>query len=697
MGEIVSEDHVVQELVRSVEDIPIGVADVLTVLQQLCSEHDPKAMSAVLLHAQTYAQDHLPRLRRLVRLSMRPFEAACHYPLANFPAVMQGTITATPAATRPAPSLFYLNMRSPFYRSIRSHFRMRTSSSAPLTFLSLTPHSNPPHSLSNFHPLTVSLSRSLEVNGPSQYPPWISFPCTTLRPTSPVPITAVPPPPPLFPDVAASFPKVEKEVVVIRAAHRRIDDLVTGKHVILQPRTVQQQDEQEEQEQEEQEQEQQQQAHGDLGWQQEQIEGAFLLANGDGLQQTNGDVKWQANGDVKWQVDEYVQKEALPLIQTASPLLLSFLGHLGHLASTVVKASDNYLHLNKQLAHMFQPSPALNSAAAPSSLQEKFQSLHSALACRQERVDAAWKQLCALQGQVERELVPMAPPGDPYEASGGDGDPSSSTRPRTGLDFLRGHVTEAAPNPLPETYVDSEGWHYPVRKVPPQSPSRQQEQDNDDDADTVVRDHVVTTEIVTEAPESSNSVALKRPRYMQTTIGFGTGTPLVDITLVHQVVDRTISCIRLRYVEYDNGFGGGVSNLLSPFIARMANGKRKIKVDGVDSEGEPTSHEIVLSEEPIKGHKFGGTMADCIKLCKAFALEVATNLHTRMYSLKDMEGSKLYKVETWPEATDKRERRVVQWLDSNARVFLNRLPGVLMRAWQKTPVQVLFACAKSVD
>ncbi|CAI6005434.1 unnamed protein product [Closterium sp. NIES-65] len=293
MGEIVSEDHVVQELVRSVEDIPIGVADVLTVLQQLCSEHDPKAMSAVLLHAQTYAQDHLPRLRRLVRLSMRPFEAACHYPLANFPAVMQ--------------------------------------------------------------------------------------------------------------DVAASFPKVEKEVVVIRAAHRRIDDLVTGKHVILQPRTVQQQDEQEEQEQEEQEQEQQQQAHGDLGWQQEQIEGAFLLANGDGLQQTNGDVKWQANGDVKWQVDEYVQKEALPLIQTASPLLLSFLGHLGHLASTVVKASDNYLHLNKQLAHMFQPSPALNSAAAPSSLQEKFQSLHSALACRQERVDAAWKQLCALQGQVERE------------------------------------------------------------------------------------------------------------------------------------------------------------------------------------------------------------------------------------------------------------------------------------------------------
>ncbi|CAI7754617.1 unnamed protein product, partial [Closterium sp. NIES-54] len=48
--------------------------------------------------------------------------------------------------------------------------------------------------------------------------------------------------------------------------------------------------------------------------------------------------------------------------------------------------------------------------------------------------------------------------------------------------------------------------------------------------------------------------------------------------------------------------------------------------------------------------------------------------------LKDMEGSKLYKVESWPDATEKRERRVVQWLDSNARVFKNRLPGFNHRA-----------------
>ncbi|CAI7880290.1 unnamed protein product [Closterium sp. NIES-53] len=154
----------------------------------------------------------------------------------------------------------------------------------------------------------------------------------------------------------------------------------------------------------------------------------------------------------------------------------------------------------------------------------------------------------------------------------------------------------------------------------------------------------------------------------------------VDITLMHQEVDRTIGCIRLRYVEYDKGFRGGVSKLLPPFIARMANGKRTIKVDGVDAGGEPTSHEIELSEELLPGHKYGGSMADCIKLCKAFVLEVATNLHTRMYSLKDMEGSKLYKVESWPDAIEKQERWVVQWLDSNARVFKNKLPGFNHRA-----------------
>ncbi|CAI5469976.1 unnamed protein product [Closterium sp. Yama58-4] len=249
MGDLVSEGHAVEELVRSVEDIPIGVADVLTVLQRLCSEHDPEAMSAVLHHGQAYALDHLPRLRRLVFLTMRFFEAASHYPLSEFPKVMQ--------------------------------------------------------------------------------------------------------------ELAASFPEGRKEVVAIRGAHQHIGALVTSKQLILQPRTSSHG------------------LHGDLDWQQEQSEGALLLADGGVKWHADGDVKLQVNGDVKWQANGDVRKEALPCTQaTSHSLLLSFLSHLGRLASTVVKASDSYLHLNKQLAHMLQPSPALGSAEVPLTVQEKFQLLH---------------------------------------------------------------------------------------------------------------------------------------------------------------------------------------------------------------------------------------------------------------------------------------------------------------------------------
>ncbi|CAI7871490.1 unnamed protein product, partial [Closterium sp. NIES-54] len=132
-------------------------------------------------------------------------------------------------------------------------------------------------------------------------------------------------------------------------------------------------------------------------------------------------------------------------------------------------------------------------------------------------------------------LVAMAASGDLDAANADDGDPSSSNWPRTVLDLLRGHVIEAASRPLPEPSVHNEGWQF-VRKAVPQSPPRQQELESDDaewqrptriEADPVVHDNVETTEFVTEAPESSSSVALKRRRYTQITIGFDTGTPLV--------------------------------------------------------------------------------------------------------------------------------------------------------------------------
>ncbi|CAI7801703.1 unnamed protein product [Closterium sp. NIES-53] len=111
----------------------------------------------------------------------------------------------------------------------------------------------------------------------------------------------------------------------------------------------------------------------------------------------------------------------------------------------------------------------------------------------------------------------MAAPSDD-DAADADGDPSCSHGPRTGLDFLRGPVSEPAPRPLPEPSDESEGWRYPVRKAAQKSPPHQPEAECDDarwqrpecdEADRVVHDFVDSTEIVSGVPESSNSVALK--------------------------------------------------------------------------------------------------------------------------------------------------------------------------------------------
>ncbi|CAI7838275.1 unnamed protein product [Closterium sp. NIES-53] len=129
----------------------------------------------------------------------------------------------------------------------------------------------------------------------------------------------------------------------------------------------------------------------------------------------------------------------------------------------------------------------------------------------------------------------MAAPSDD-DADNANGDPSCSHGPRTSLDFLRGPVSEPSSRPLPEPSDESEGRRYPTRKAAQKSPSPQPQAECDDagwqcpernEADPVVHDFVDSTEIVSEVPESSNSVLLKKRRYTQSTLGYGGGSPLV--------------------------------------------------------------------------------------------------------------------------------------------------------------------------
>ncbi|CAI7849458.1 unnamed protein product [Closterium sp. NIES-54] len=129
----------------------------------------------------------------------------------------------------------------------------------------------------------------------------------------------------------------------------------------------------------------------------------------------------------------------------------------------------------------------------------------------------------------------MAAPSDD-DADDADGDPHCSHGPRTGLDFLRGSVSEPAPGPLPERSDESEGWMYPVRKAAQISPPHQPQAEGEDggwqrperdEAEPVMHDFIASTEMIPEVPESSNSVSLKKRRYTQSTLGYGSGSPLV--------------------------------------------------------------------------------------------------------------------------------------------------------------------------
>ncbi|CAI5511504.1 unnamed protein product [Closterium sp. Naga37s-1] len=126
----------------------------------------------------------------------------------------------------------------------------------------------------------------------------------------------------------------------------------------------------------------------------------------------------------------------------------------------------------------------------------------------------------------------------------------------------------------------------------------------------------------------------------------------VEVTQVTEEVDRVVSLIEHRYIDYEGSFGAGLSTHLSPFMARVKKGDKKVKVEGVDASGRPVKHTIELSELPVKNHKFRGTLADCVKMGKAFAREVVYNLKHRMRDLRRMGGMKLFRVDKWPSNPD---------------------------------------------
>ncbi|CAI7903243.1 unnamed protein product [Closterium sp. NIES-53] len=158
---------------------------------------------------------------------------------------------------------------------------------------------------------------------------------------------------------------------------------------------------------------------------------------------------------------------------------------------------------------------------------------------------------------------------------------------------------------------------------------------------------------------------------------------------VHAQIKCTTSHIESRYVDCGDDFGGGVSELLSPFIARHGpGGNREMKVEGIDSDGRPVRFKFVLHEDELEEFEGPGTHDGCVEVCTQFAEVIVHQLEHRLGDLNGMSGARLFTPDEYPLERGERNRRCLEWLQSLVTLFKadltdEILPGIDKRRAEK--------------
>ncbi|CAI5976939.1 unnamed protein product [Closterium sp. NIES-64] len=148
---------------------------------------------------------------------------------------------------------------------------------------------------------------------------------------------------------------------------------------------------------------------------------------------------------------------------------------------------------------------------------------------------------------------------------------------------------------------------------------------------------------------------------------------------VHAQIKRTTSHIESRYVDRGDDFGGGVSELLSPFIARHGpGGNREVKVEGIDSDGRPARFKFVLHEDEPEEFEGPGTHDGCVEVCTEFAEVIVHQLEHRLGDLNGMSGARLFTPDEYPLERGERNRRCLEWLRSLVTLFKTDLTDEIL-------------------
>ncbi|CAI7928071.1 unnamed protein product [Closterium sp. NIES-54] len=145
---------------------------------------------------------------------------------------------------------------------------------------------------------------------------------------------------------------------------------------------------------------------------------------------------------------------------------------------------------------------------------------------------------------------------------------------------------------------------------------------------------------------------------------------LLDYAGVYGQIRRTTSHIESHYVDCGDDFGGGVSERLSPFLARHGpGGNREVTVEGVDSDGRPMRFKFKLHEDEVEDFEGPATHDGCVEVCTAFAEKIVFELESRLGDLEGMAGAKLFTPDEYPLDRGERLARCLQWLSSLVTLF----------------------------
>ncbi|CAI5501095.1 unnamed protein product [Closterium sp. Naga37s-1] len=132
-----------------------------------------------------------------------------------------------------------------------------------------------------------------------------------------------------------------------------------------------------------------------------------------------------------------------------------------------------------------------------------------------------------------------------------------------------------------------------------------------------------------------------------------------------------MSFLESRYVDCGDDFGGGMSAHLSPFIKKHgpAGGNPEVKVQGVDSDGRPTTHTFELHENPNPDYPTLGTHDACVDLCTKFAETLVRDLSNRFKGLDSLVGMRLFMPDEWEDGRAERHKQCLEWLMSLVMLF----------------------------